>query len=48
MFIDFKIAADMLNNFHTPIDDNILAEAFVNIIRERTDSPNLLYDKENV
>lgn len=44
MFIDFKIAAAMLNNFHIPIDDNIHAEAFLNIIRERIDSPNLLYD----
>jgi hypothetical protein len=44
MFTDFKIAAGMLNNFHVPITDNIHTDAFLNEIRVKIDSPNLLYD----
>jgi hypothetical protein len=44
MFIDFKIAAAILNHFHVPIEDNALAEEFLTQIRAKRDCPNILFD----
>lgn len=43
MFVDFRIAAAMLNHFHIPITDNIHVESFLNIIETKIDTPNILY-----
>lgn len=43
MFIDFRIAAAIINHFHVPIEDSVHAEDFLNHIRRKVDTPNLLY-----
>ncbi|KAF9818160.1 hypothetical protein SFRURICE_003901, partial [Spodoptera frugiperda] len=43
MFIDFRIAAAIINHFHVPIEDSVHAEDFLNHIKRKVDTPNLLY-----
>lgn len=43
MFIDFRITAGIINHFHVPIEDSVHAEDFLNHIRRKVDTPNLLY-----
>lgn len=44
MFTDFKIAAAIINHFHEPIADSNNVESYLNIIRNKMDSPNLLHN----
>lgn len=44
MFVDFKIAVAITNHFHTPIADGQHAEAFLQRISEKIQSPNVLYN----
>ncbi|XP_047036447.1 uncharacterized protein LOC124642178 [Helicoverpa zea] len=43
MIVDFRIAASLINTFHTPIVDSIHAEQFWNRIRATADLQNILY-----
>lgn len=43
MFRDFKIAAAILNHFHSTIVDSVHAQDFLNIIREKMELPNDLH-----
>lgn len=43
-FNDFKIAAAIMNHFHAPIDNNQYADMFVEEIRRKIDTPNILYN----
>ncbi|CAG4981847.1 unnamed protein product [Colias eurytheme] len=44
VFLDFKIAATITNHFHTPIADSPYAEAFLQKIAEKIQTPNVLYN----
>lgn len=44
MFVDFKIAAAILNHFHAPIEDSSHAAAFLNSIRAKIYIPNTLHN----
>lgn len=44
MFIDFRIAASLINAFHPVVVDNSHATEFIRIINSKINMPNLLYD----